>query len=32
MGPFSTLFIAVVVVGSVVMHIRERTSPPDSNA
>ena len=32
LGPFSTMFIAAVVVGSVVMHIRERTTPPDSNA
>jgi hypothetical protein len=32
LGPFSTLFIAVVVVGSVVMHIREQTSPPESQS
>lgn len=32
LGPFSTLFIAVVVVGSVVMHIREHTTPPESQA
>lgn len=32
MGPFSTLFIAVVVVGSVVMHVREQTTPRDSQS
>lgn len=27
-GVFATLFLAVVVVGSVVMHVRDRTAPP----
>ena len=31
-GPFSTMFIAVVVVASVVMHVREHTTPPDSQS